>query len=165
MMERNPQKKAIQGIKSKGTKMKAKEVYETELQQAYKELEDLRYGEKAYADELRAKRQEFEDSIADLKQKCKEAGECVDNQAEKVREKMIGYFSEHQIKKADCGVGIRETTKLVYDKDSALKWAMEKQLALNLDVRAFEKIAKSTPLDFVKEEKTVTATIPRSEAR
>ena len=49
-----------------------------------------------------------------------------------------------------------------YDGAKALEWAREKRMALTpecLDVKAFEKIAEATPLDFVTYSKTPKPTI------
>ena len=48
------------------------------------------------------------------------------------------------------GVVIREMTRLHYDRDVALAWAMQHKLALVLDVKTFEQLAKILPLPFVK---------------
>lgn len=48
------------------------------------------------------------------------------------------------------GVKVREVTRLHYDPQAALAWAMEHQLALTLDVKVFEQLAKVTRLPFVQ---------------
>ena len=48
------------------------------------------------------------------------------------------------------GVVIREAIRLHYDPDVALAWAMEHQLALDLDVKTFEQLAKVLALPFVE---------------
>ena len=57
------------------------------------------------------------------------------------------------------GVGIREMTKLEYDVGVAYSWALEHKMAMKLDVSAFEKVAKASPLDFVKVYQEPIATI------
>jgi len=57
------------------------------------------------------------------------------------------------------GVGIREETKLDYLDVNALAWALRHKLALQLDRKRFEKMAKIDPPDFVTSTTTVTATI------
>lgn len=47
------------------------------------------------------------------------------------------------------GVGIREVTKLDYDMKVAFDWALHHEIALKLDIPAFEKIAKVSPPSFV----------------
>ena len=43
--------------------------------------------------------------------------------------------------------------------EAALKWAIEHKLALQLDKKAFEGIAKQSPLDFVTSTTEIQATI------
>ncbi|MCK5236292.1 MAG: hypothetical protein KAR06_04825 [Deltaproteobacteria bacterium] len=57
------------------------------------------------------------------------------------------------------GVGIREMIRLVYDEQIAFDWAKSHKIALKLDSKAFEKIAKASPLDFVKVLTETQATI------
>lgn len=60
------------------------------------------------------------------------------------------------------GVKIRVMSKLEYDKTVAFEWAKKHQLALQLDVKEFESMAKVAPqnIDFVKHTLTPTITIP-----
>ena len=44
------------------------------------------------------------------------------------------------------GVKVRDLTRLTYDPQVALAWAIEHHLALRLDVKAFEQLARITPL-------------------
>ena len=48
------------------------------------------------------------------------------------------------------GVKIREVPQLAYDPKCALEWAIEHCIALALDAKAFEKIAKAASLAFVQ---------------
>ena len=47
------------------------------------------------------------------------------------------------------GVAIREVTKLDYCEVAAFEWAINHELALKLDKKQFEKIAKIDTLEFV----------------
>ena len=67
----------------------------------------------------------------------------------KLRELTLQAYAETGDKAPMVGVGIREVTKLDYDKEVAFKWATEHVMALKLDTTAFEKIVKASPLDFV----------------
>lgn len=49
-------------------------------------------------------------------------------------------------KKLECGVGIRLITKLNYDSDKALLWALKHEMALSLDKKRFEQLAKQKPM-------------------
>ncbi|KKM76048.1 hypothetical protein LCGC14_1384080 [marine sediment metagenome] len=66
-----------------------------------------------------------------------------------LRELTLKAYDETGDKTPVAGVGIREVTRLEYDKTVAFKWATEHVMALKLDTTAFEKIAKASPLDFV----------------
>jgi hypothetical protein len=44
---------------------------------------------------------------------------------------------------------VREMTRLTYDPQDALTWAIEHRLALSLDVKAFDQLARVTTLPFV----------------
>ena len=57
------------------------------------------------------------------------------------------------------GVGIRERVVLTYDGKVAFDWAKAHKMALQLDKRAFEKIAKADTPDFVKVSTEAIATI------
>jgi len=70
-------------------------------------------------------------------------------------------YQETGEKKLDFGIGIRVMSKLGYDSDIALKWGLEHSMALTLDKKAFEKIAKVNKLDFVEYREEAIATIPR----
>ena len=71
------------------------------------------------------------------------------------------YYDENpESKKLPHGLGIRITKKLVYAPDDALAWAKEHDMALALDTKAFEKIAKVSPPQFVTVEEVPSVTIP-----
>ncbi|MEW6095262.1 MAG: hypothetical protein AB1567_01865 [bacterium] len=63
-------------------------------------------------------------------------------------------------KKLLGGIGIREGINLVYDEVEAFNWAKEHSLCLQLNQKAFEKIAKETDIDFVSREVKITVTFP-----
>ena len=76
-----------------------------------------------------------------------------------LREMTLLAFYQTGDKTPVKGVGIREMTKLEYDAGVAYNWAMEHRIAVKLDVSAFDKIAKATPMDFVKVYQEPIATI------
>jgi len=72
------------------------------------------------------------------------------NEAEtKLRELTIKAYNETGSKNPAPGVGIREITKLEYNPKQAFEWAKEHQIALSLDKKSFESLAKANPIDFV----------------
>lgn len=76
-----------------------------------------------------------------------------------LRTAAIAAYQETGTKKPAPGVGIRVVSKLQYSADDALRWAKEHDIALALDARAFEKVAKASPPEFVTVVETATATI------
>jgi hypothetical protein len=61
----------------------------------------------------------------------------------------IALYQSTERKAIAPGVKVRELTRLIYDPQEALTWAIAHQMALMLDVKAFEQLAKVTPLPFV----------------
>jgi len=72
------------------------------------------------------------------------------------------YHKTHE-KKLYGGIGIREMLRLVYQDSTALEWAKEHDMALELDTKAFEKIVRAAPENFegiVTLSKEITVTFP-----
>ena len=67
-----------------------------------------------------------------------------------LRELTLQAYAETGNKAPAPGVGIREVTKLDYDNKVAFDWAKSHKMALQLDKKAFEKIARADTPDFVK---------------
>jgi len=67
-----------------------------------------------------------------------------------LRELAFEIYQRTGQKTVHPGVKIREVTQLTYDPKRALEWAMEHRMALTLDAKAFEKIAKAAHLPFVQ---------------
>ncbi len=68
-------------------------------------------------------------------------------------------YAETGNKTPALGVSVREVTKLSYNLQEALNWAIEHKMALKLDTPAFEKIAKASPLPLVTVSQEPQATI------
>lgn len=102
------------------------------------------------------------DQYADAKARTEEAEQYCKEQASAV-------WAATGDKEPAPGVKVKMKTTLVYDPADALQWAKVAGLALQLDTKAFEKIAKATPVACVAtvEEPQVTlatdldATLPR----
>ena len=78
-----------------------------------------------------------------------------------LRENAETGFLKDGIKKRLGGVGIRVMKELIYNSDTAFKWAKEKDLFLKLDTRAFETVAKTGEIDFVEIKEKTTVTFPK----
>ena len=86
----------------------------------------------------------------------------VNETEDELRGLTLKAYAETGNKTPADGVGIREVTKLDYDTKTAFNWAIEHSMALNLDKRGFEKIAKVSPPDFVTITKEPQATISQN---
>ena len=74
---------------------------------------------------------------------------CCELEETKLRDLTLQAYAETGNKAPALGVGIRERTVLTYDGKIAFDWAKSHKMALQLDKKAFEKIAKVSDLDFV----------------
>ncbi len=70
-------------------------------------------------------------------------------------------FKKTGSKKLLGGIGIREGSVMTYYAKEALKFAKEKNMFLQLDKKAFEKVATSLNLDFVTTTPKTTVTFPK----
>ena len=71
----------------------------------------------------------------------------------------IAIYQSTDRKEIAPGVKVREMTRLIYDPQEALTWAIAHQMALMLDVKAFEQLAKVTALPFVTRTTALQATL------
>ncbi|MCJ7510009.1 MAG: hypothetical protein MUP14_03875 [Dehalococcoidia bacterium] len=78
-----------------------------------------------------------------------------------LREAAIAAFQETGDLAPAPGIKIVMRTRLDYEADEAKRWAMNHKMALSLDVREFEKLAKAAPanFDFVRQYQEPAATI------
>lgn len=72
---------------------------------------------------------------------------------------IAAYTANPASKKVAPGLSVRVNTKLEYDKAKALEWAIQHKMALALDTKAFETVAKVAPPEFVKVVEVPTAVI------
>jgi len=84
----------------------------------------------------------------------------INETTEKIGITALDLYIKTGNKKLDYGVGIRVMKKLEYDETLAFSWAKNHSLALSLDRKAFEKIAKIDPIDFVEIKEVPQVTIP-----
>lgn len=104
---------------------------------------------------------EFENKNKELLDKIERTKEEIFHTENSLRVFAIERYVKTQKKVFDGGVKIRIMEKVLYKEDEAFEWAKEHRLALSLDKKAFEKIAKTTPLLFVDYRKEPMATIPQ----
>lgn len=131
----------------------------TALQDQIKQVARARQEAQRLADEKAAKYKAWEDQNQLLLDTVKDAADYRNKQEDFLRELTLEVYAETGEKKPCEGVGIREVTRLEYDPAAAFLWAIGHELALKLDTAAFEKIAKASPLEFVKVTTEAQATI------
>lgn len=91
--------------------------------------------------ELERAEQEFAEENADLIARLNAARAAVDAEEDAARELTVTRFVETGEKKPAPGLGIRLVKAVEYDPAQALTWAKSTGLAIQLDRRAFEKMA------------------------
>ena len=113
------------------------------------------------------------EEIADRKADFEELNKEVFDKKDKVRAKIAelkveiweeeekGFYSDG-IKQRLGGIGIRVGKVLEYDEMTALKWAKEHDLALTLDKKRFEQLAKTEEIVFVDVKDKITVTFPKN---
>lgn len=126
-----------------------------------KYLQTLREELRLHKDILIKKNVEFQIANEGLLYKIESLGITTTECENEIRDAAIVLFKKNGEKKLEGGVGIRVMKLLEYDDEKAFSWANEHSLALALDKRAFEKIAKADDIDFVSITDFISATIPR----
>ena len=133
---------------------------EFKMLEELKKLKDLREQIEIIKGQYEVKVKTFEEenkTLIEQKQTLNNAMAVVEND---LRTMALEKFKETGEKKLAFGVGIRVMTKLEYDNKVAFNWAEEHKMALTLDKKVFEKIAKAQDIDFVKKLEVPSATLP-----
>lgn len=122
------------------------------LQDAVRKLAIARSAEAAAKAALQAKQDAFATENAALIATGRAAKESVAQAEADVRALASAAFTQTGERKPAVGVEIKVTKGLDYDPEKAFAWAKATKMALipeQLDVKAFEKIASVTDIDFV----------------
>ncbi len=108
-------------------------------------------------------RRQADEEVKQLKEEVsyKDLEEQLKLEKQKIESEARQEYTITKEKKLLGGVGIREISTIEYDKEKAFKWAKEHNLCLELDTKAFEKIAKNQDINFVKKEKEIKVTWPK----
>lgn len=125
----------------------------TALMHHLRELANLRADQVAAADALKLKRAQFDAENAALIAHAKQLGDAVGTAEIQVRAIARLEYEQTSSKTPAPGVEIKIGKLYEYSSEDALAWAKQTKLCLvpeSLDEKAFEKIAKATPLPFVK---------------
>lgn len=135
-----------------------------DLKQEVRKLKDLREEKEKLREMLAKKKEMFELENKPLLESITNLSQVLVDTENAVRRVALEEYAETKEKKLEFGIGIRVTTKLNYIEEEALKWAKEYNMALKLDKKGFESIAKvqissKNPLEFVTVEEKPIATI------
>lgn len=105
--------------------------------------------------------QEFLDSTDKLREEMDENKKALGSIEARLRALAIKRYEETGEKKFEYGVGVRVKEIPQYDPEQAFKWAKTSGLALSLNKKAFEKIAKVSSIEFVTFEHVTEGLIPQ----
>lgn len=108
------------------------------------------------------RKKEFEASVAEKKEEQSRLAEEIEKAKEEVEPIIIEVFNDLKQKKFPGGFGVQERTYVQYELEEAFNWAKEAKLCLSLDTKAFEKVAPSLELPFVKTGKNPCVTYPKT---
>jgi hypothetical protein len=122
-----------------------------ELQETLAALASMRLIAEASKAKLATAKDAFERENARIINATKAAASRVEELDAKVRALALATYTESKDKNPAPGIniGIGSKTLLTYDSKTALVWARETGIALTLDIKAFEKVAEATDLNFV----------------
>lgn len=115
------------------------------MEQAVRQVAELRAaygGSRARVAEFR---QAWEQAAADMLAEEASLRRAVQDAEGQLRVMALERFQVTGERQVGPGVSIRLVTQVEYDAGQALAWAMERKMALQLDARAFESIAKADP--------------------
>ena len=117
--------------------------------------------------ELQNSKREWESKNRQLIDKVELAKKRLAEADGKLRAFALAEWGRMGEKALGSGVNIRVETRLGYDPVTALLWAKKHDMALSLDKKAFEGLAKASvpPLDFVKQVEVATVTVAQDLAK
>lgn len=125
-----------------------------DLQKARTELE---YQKNALAE----KHEAYLESTADIREIIRATEEQIDFLTAELKTQGLDEYAETGNKQLTGGLGIRCSKSLEYDESKAFEFAKEKDMFLQLDKKAFEKVAPSLGLDFVTQSEKISVTFPK----
>ena len=136
------------------------------IQVEMKILKELRERSIAIEEEYKQAQILFKTQYAELLEKRESAKQHIIATEKSIRDTAIKIHQATGNKKLSCGVKIRLMINAYYDDRKAFEWAMEHAIALKLDAKVFEEIAKtraggSKDMDFVELMQVPQATIPQ----
>lgn len=135
---------------------------EVHFEDALSALADARRTEAQAKALLAEARAAFEAQHADEIKMAADATALVKEFDEQARTWALDVFKATGEKKLMYGVEVKMFATMTYDAKEAEAWAVEHKMAMKFDAKAFEKIAKASPLPFVTVGEEPRVTIPTS---
>jgi len=132
-----------------------------DLQKESMQLEKLRLDlnrSKEEEDKIRAKIKSELDTALEKQKKLKKDIKSKENE---IRDSLVEEYNNTGNTKMPGGFYITKKKVVEYDNSKALEWARQSGTCLNLDKKAFEKVAPELGLDFVEVKYDPKATIPK----
>jgi len=133
----------------------------TELTNQLLLVAKTRKNKAAFDEEVRELRDAWENANREKLDAATELRECLIIAEEYLRALTITAYQATGNKQPVPGVGIRENKRYTYDPKEALAWATSHKIALALDKKAFEAIAKTSDIEFVEISTEIQATIAK----
>ena len=120
----------------------------TDIEKQINLVVEARADAKAYSVEQSRIYEEVEEKNASLFADAFNSKEILKEAEAELRQMAIDSYAETGNKQVAQGIVIKVGTSIEYSKDDAMAWAMDHKLALQLDVKAFEEMAKVSPNGF-----------------
>jgi hypothetical protein len=125
-------------------------------------IADLRRRRDEVSNKINEARRAFLESIKHLTDEANQLGsDCASAEAV-LKASSLAHYEQTKATRPTDGVQVKIYTRLEYDPEMADRWTRERGLARipeRMDVRAFEKIARATPIEFVVEKREARVTI------
>ena len=110
---------------------------------------------------LKIRKEEFEEKYRDLIESIEIKSGVIYGVKSDIKLEAEKEFRSTGNKKLFGGIGIRESIIPIYEESDAFAWAKEHSLALSLDKKRFEQLAKTEDMEFVTKERKITVTFPK----
>ena len=119
------------------------------LSEQIKKVAEVRQSAKTLSEAKKASLEKWEIENRVLLEATADSIARVAEEEAKLRELVLQSYRDTLEKAPAPGVSVKVLQTLDYNPQDALNWALQHHIALTLDKKAFENIAKTTPLDFV----------------
>ena len=112
-------------------------------------------------EDIKKEKAAFEKTIENKKEAMDQVKKALEDLKEDIVEEGLKIFKETDEKSLYGGLKVQNKTVKVYDEAKAFGLAKEKKMFLQLDKKAFEKVASSLDLDFYEEKIEQRITFPK----